>query len=131
MGGTVAGRKAGIGFLGTGFMGQLAHLYNYADNPDCRVVALAEIRPKLAQAVAERYNVQKVYADHRALLADPEVEAVVCSQPFHNNYPLGQQVLAAGKALITEKTMVNRLDDGEELVALARQHGRVFALGLM
>jgi predicted dehydrogenase len=127
----VADRKAGIGFLGTGFMGQLAHLYNYADNPACRVVALAEIRPKLAEAVAERYGVQKVYADHHDLLADPDIEAVVCSQPFHNNYPLGKQVLAAGKALITEKPMVTRLDEGQELVALARQKGVIYAVGFM
>ena len=112
-------------------MGQLAHLHNYADNPDCRVVALAEIRPMLARAVAEHYGVQKVYADHHNLLADPEVEAVVCSQPFHNNYPLGKQVLAAGKSLITEKPMVTRLDEGQELVALARQKGVIYAVGLM
>lgn len=127
----MADRKAGIGFLGTGFMGQLAHLTNYADNPDCRVVALAEIRPKLARAVAEHYGVQKVYANHHDLLADPEVEAVVCSQPFHNNYPLGKQVLAAGKSLITEKPMVTRLDEGQELVALAKQKGVIYAVGLM
>src|SRR5258708_6509716 len=131
IGQSVADHKAGIGFLGTGFMGQLAHLYNYADNPDCQVVALAEIRPKLAQAVAQRYGVQKVYADHRDLLADPQVEAVVCSQPFHNNYPLGKQVLAAGKSLITEKPMVTRLDDGQALVDLARQKGVIYAVGFM
>ena len=127
----MAEHKAGIGFLGTGFMGQLAHLANYADNPDCQVMALAEVRPGLAQAVAARYGVQTVYADHRDLLADTKVEAVVCSQPFHNNYLLGRQVLAAGKALITEKPMVTRLEDGQELVDLARQKGVIYAVGFM
>jgi predicted dehydrogenase len=127
----MADRRAGIGFLGTGFMGQLAHLSNYADNPDCAVVAVAEIRPRLARAVAEKYGVRKVYADHRDLLADPDVQAVVCSQPWHNNYPLGKQVLAAGKSLITEKPMVTRLDEGQELVDLAKQKGVIYAVGFM
>ena len=127
----MADRKAGIGFLGTGFMGQLAHLDNYAGNPDCEVVALAEVRPRLARAVAEKYGVKKVYADHHDLLADPDVQAVVCCQPWHKNYPLGKQVLAAGKSLITEKPMVTRLDEGQELVALAKQQGVIYAVGFM
>lgn len=104
--------KARVGFLGAGFMGQLAHLDNYADNPDCQVVAVAEARPKLGATVAAKYGVPKVYASQHELLADPEVEAVVCSQPCHNNYPLGKQVLAASRALFTEQPMVARLDDG-------------------
>ncbi len=127
----MADRKARIGFLGTGFMGQLAHLDNYADNSDCQVMAVAEARPKLAAAVAAKYGVPKVYANHHDLLADPEVEAVVCSQPWHNNYPLGKQVLAAGRALITEKPMVTRLDEGQELVGLAQQQGVLYAVGFM
>src|SRR5713226_7799361 len=127
----MADGKAGIGFLGTGFMGQLAHLDNYATNPECQVVAIAEVRPKLAAAVAAKYGVPRVYTDHCELLADPEVQAVVCSQPFHNNYPLGKQVLQAGRSLITEKPMVTRLDDGQEMVDLARQMGVLYAVGFM
>ena len=127
----MADRKARIGFIGTGYMGQLAHLDNYVANPDCQVVALAEVRPKLAAAVAAKYGVPKVYADHRDLLADPEIQAVVCAQPFHNNYPLGKQVLQAGRSLITEKPMVTRLDDGQELVDLARHEGVLYAVGFM
>ena len=43
-----------IGIIGAGTMGQCAHLRNYAITPGCKVVALAELRPKLANAVAQR-----------------------------------------------------------------------------
>jgi predicted dehydrogenase len=112
-------------------MGQLAHLDNYASDPNCEVVALAEVRPKLAEAVAAKYRIRKVYHDHCELLADPEIEAVVCAQPWHSNYPLGKQILGAGRSLITEKPMVTRLDDGQELVALAGQKGVLYAVGFM
>ena len=32
-----------IGFVGVGFMGQCAHLRNYAVLPECEVVAIAEL----------------------------------------------------------------------------------------
>jgi predicted dehydrogenase len=85
------------------------------------VVAIAEIRPKLADAVAKKYGMARIYTGHRQLLSDPDVQAVICIQPFHSNYPLARQVLEAGRSLLTEKPMVTWLDDGEALVALARR----------
>lgn len=123
--------KVCIGFLGAGFQGQLGHLRNYTSIDDCEVVAVAEVRPGLADAVAKKYNIPKVYNNHRELLEDDEIDAVVCVQPFHNNYPLGKQVLEAGKSLLTEKPMVARLRDGEELVELAQKKGLVYAVGFM
>ena len=46
-------KKPRIGFVGVGNMGQAAHLRNYATLPDCEVAALAELRPKLGQAVGD------------------------------------------------------------------------------
>ena len=52
--------KPKIGFLGTGYMGQIAHLDNYTALPECEVVAIAECRPELANAVAGKYGIPKV-----------------------------------------------------------------------
>ena len=38
----------GIGIVGAGMVGQMCHLANFAANPACRVVALADLRPELA-----------------------------------------------------------------------------------
>jgi len=48
--------KVRIGFVGVGGMGQCAHLKNYATIDECEVVALAELRPGLAQRVTGRYG---------------------------------------------------------------------------
>src|SRR5437868_2033010 len=73
----LAQRTLRLGFVGCGTMGQLAHLENYARLPNVELVAVAEGRPRLAQLVAERYGFRRVYADHRALAGDAEVDAVV------------------------------------------------------
>lgn len=59
-----------LGFIGTGHMGQVAHLANYAGLPDVEVHALAEGRPELARRIADRYGVKRVFPDHRSLLAE-------------------------------------------------------------
>jgi len=71
-----------IGFVGVGMMGQCAHLKNYATLPDCDVVAIAEPRPTLCQAVASRYGVQKTYETGLQMLEQEELDGLVVSQPF-------------------------------------------------
>lgn len=120
-----------IGFIGAGFMGQLAHLHSFLRVPGCEVVALAEAKPQLRQQVADQHQISRRYASHEALLADDQVDAVICSQPFHRNYELGLQVLKAGKHLLTEKPMAGRLDDATALVELAAVRGLIYVVGFM
>jgi predicted dehydrogenase len=126
--------KPTLAFIGVGMMGQLAHLANYArlrDAGECDIAGVTDLKPRLAQAVAAKYGVPKVYASVEELLGDPGVDAVVCIQQWANNYGLVKQILQAGKSVITEKPMVGRLDEAEELVALAREQGVLYAVGFM
>lgn len=50
--------KVRVGFVGVGYMGQKAHLSNYAVLDDCEVVAIAEPSLQLAEKVARRYGVE-------------------------------------------------------------------------
>ena len=74
-----------VAFAGVGFMGQVAHLRNYAHREDCQVVAIAEPRAELAAKVAAAFGVPKIYADHRELIDDPNIDAVIASQPHLRN----------------------------------------------
>ncbi|MCA1808031.1 MAG: Gfo/Idh/MocA family oxidoreductase [Lentisphaerae bacterium] len=120
-----------IGFLGAGYMGQLAHLDSFCRVPGCEVVALAEIRGGLGGKVAARYHIPTVYQSHAELLADENVAAVIASQPYHRNYYFGRQVLSAGKHLFTEKPMAGTLEDARELADLAETKSLVYAVGFM
>jgi predicted dehydrogenase len=110
-------------------MGQWAHLENYARLPNVELVALAEGRPRLARLVADRYGFQRVCDDHRALAADPEVEAVVSVMGFDLNYGVVRDLLAAGKHVATEKAMCLTIDGARELVEAAA--GQVYQVGYM
>lgn len=85
-----------IGFVGAGYMGQLAHLRNYDRVDDCEVVALAEPRTELTARVARRYEIPETYSDHEELLAEANVDAVVAAQPYQRQqvhrpgYPRGR-----------------------------------------
>src|SRR3712207_833341 len=110
--------KPVVASIGTGMMGQLAHLANYArlrDEGECDIAGVTDLKRPLAEAVAEEYRVPRVYGSAAELLADPAVTGVACIQQWPNNYALVRQTLEAGKSVITEKPMVGRLDEAEAL----------------
>ena len=124
-------RKLKLGLVGAGMMGQLAHLENYAALPDVEVIALAEGRPELAKKVAERFGIPRVYATHREICEDPEIEAVVAIMGFNLHYGVVRDLLAAGKHVATEKAICVTPAGAAELCALAEKHNRVYQVSYM
>ena len=123
-------RKIKIGFLGLGYMGQLAHLLHYVQLPDyCEIIALCDTRIKQAEKLASRYDIPHVYADYREFLANDEIEAVVCIQQFENHVNLVPEVLKAGKHLMTEKPLCVFPHNGEKLAQAAKDSGMMHMVG--
>ncbi|WP_050018381.1 Gfo/Idh/MocA family protein (plasmid) [Crocosphaera watsonii WH 8501] len=120
-----------IGIVGAGLMGQLAHLANYATIPNCRVVALADPKPKRRQLIAQRYNIPRTYANHYQLLQDPEVEAVVVVTQRAKMGPIALDCLRAGKHVLTEKPMAATLEQAKLLVTEAHKQGVNYVIGYM
>jgi predicted dehydrogenase len=113
--------KIRLGFVGVGGMGQAAHLRNYLTLPDCEVVALAEVRPKLGAAVAARYGIPKVYAGHRALLAAESLDGIVAIQQFTMHADLIPDLLEKGVPVLTEKPLADSVAAGEKILAAASE----------
>ena len=96
--------KIRIGFVGTGGMGQMAHLRNYANIEDCEVVAAAEIRQQTAKLVAARYGIPRIYKTHTEMLDAEKLDGVVASQPFSRHAILLPEIYGKVKHVFTEKT---------------------------
>lgn len=124
-------RTLGVGMVGAGFIGQLAHLMNYVEVSGCRVVALAEYRPELRRRVAARYEIPRAYATHRELLEDDEVEAVVVVTPRPYTAPVVLDCLRAGRHVLSEKPMAGTSEQGRQLVACAAERGLHYVVGHM
>jgi len=112
-----------IGFVGCGFMGQVAHLANFASDPTCRIVAIADLRQNLARKVAKKYSIPRVYRDHLELLEDGEVEAVVEITQDDLHAPVAIDAMREGKHVYTEKPMATNLKDAEDMVKTSKREG--------
>lgn len=108
--------KVKIGFVGVGGMGQCAHLKSFVTVPDCEVVAIAELRPKLARRVAARYGVPRVYPNHAEMLASEKLDAIVASQPFTRHAAIIPELARAGIPIFTEKPLASTIANGQKII---------------
>jgi predicted dehydrogenase len=124
------GEKVRIGFVGAGFMGQLAHIRSYALlDGECELVALAEPRQRTAELVAARYGIGRVYRDHRELLASEQLDGIVAPQRYTHHAALLPELYPYVPHLFTEKPLALGAAEGDRLAGLAKEAGCAHMLG--
>ena len=64
----------------------------------------------------------------KALEELPEIELVIISTPTPTHYALAKTAIMAGKHLIVEKPFVVTVEEGEELIALAKEQNTVLSV---
>ncbi len=80
-----------------------------------------------AEAFAEKYGVQKVFASFEEVCADPAVDIVYISTPHNTHIQFLRKALEAGKHVLCEKSITLNSEELEEAVQLAKEHHVVLA----
>jgi predicted dehydrogenase len=124
-------KKLNVGFIGAGFIGQIAHIENFAQLNNCNMYALAEMRSELRAKVGQRYNFSKTYQQHEEMLADPDLDAVVVVVPRPYTASIVMDCIKAGKHVLSEKPMAGNFKSGLELVNAAERYGVHYCVGYM
>ena len=90
---------------------------------------LVDLSPARREQAASLYPQVNVIDSVDAVLADPEVSAVVISTPAATHADLARRALAAGKHAFVEKPLALSAADAIELATLADQSGLVLMVG--
>ncbi|MGH7443027.1 MAG: Gfo/Idh/MocA family protein, partial [bacterium] len=116
-------RPLRLGLLGTGIAARKLYWPALKKmRSTVRLVACANRTRSKAEAFARDTGTPKVVAGARALLALPEVEAVLISLPIQVQPRHVLQALAAGKAVLSEKPLAPSLAEGRRLLERARAY---------
>jgi len=119
----------GYGVIGCGAIAQRRHLPECADNPDSKLVALADPAKARVEDLAAEYGA-KAYTDYRELLKSPEVHAVVVAGPNSLHAAMSMEALAAGKHVLCEKPMATTREDAAAMVKAAEKSKTFLMIGL-
>jgi predicted dehydrogenase len=128
-------REIGIGLVGGGYMGK-AHavalsavgaVFDTALRP--RLAVIAASSPDTAERYRQAYGFARAAQDWRALVADPEVEAVVIASPQETHRAIAEAAFARGKPVFCEKPLGASLADAQAMTAAAEAAGVANMIG--
>ena len=123
--------KLNLGFIGGGFIGQVAHIANFDELDSCQLFALAEMRSDIRNKVANRYGFVKQFDHHSELLSEPNIDAVVVVTPRKYTGPIVLDCLNAGKHVLSEKPMTGTVEQGIKLINAAKNNNCRYMVGYM
>ncbi len=115
-----AAGRVGVGIIGTGNISG-AYLKAMPGFPVLEVIALADMKPEVAEAKAAEFGLRAVPID--ALLADPRVDIVLNLTIPRAHVEVGLRALEAGKHVYAEKPLGISFAEGKALIDTAREKG--------
>jgi len=118
-------KAPGVAVIGCGYWGrnlvrnfsQLGALAAVCDLDESR---LAEMRTAYSPVTTQNFE---------EVLNMPEVRAVAIAAPAAQHFSLAKRAILAGKDVFVEKPLALRVEEGEELVQLARKHSSLLMVG--
>jgi len=109
-----------VALLGYGLAGANFHAPLVALDPRLR---LARVVTSRKDEVARDHPHAIVSTDANSVLGDDDVDLVVIATPNKTHASLARDALLAGKHVVVDKPFVPDPDEGEALIALAKQRG--------
>lgn len=117
-----------MGVIGCGYWGPNL-IRNFNNNPEVELVAIADLDAARLETVGRMYPHVAKHSDHREIIKDTSIDAVVVATPVSTHFPLGMEVLESGKHLFVEKPMAASAEECQKLNETADKLGRVIMVG--
>jgi predicted dehydrogenase len=114
-----------IGLIGVGVMGQ-HHARLLSGIPEARLLGIADMNRLRAEELAGKHGT-KGFSSPDEFPAD--ICAVVLATPTPTHYGLAKSLLQKGLHVFVEKPLTEKVEEAEELIALAQERGLVLQVG--
>lgn len=118
--------KVRVGMIGTGGIAQW-HGRQMLELAEVEITAIADPSELSRSSFTEKFSLDSAaqYADYRTMLAEAKVDAIVICSPHTLHFEQATAALNAGLHVLIEKPMTCSSTEAEQLIASAKQAGKV------
>jgi predicted dehydrogenase len=114
-------KKINVAVVGLGFGAEFIPLYQR--HPNANMYAICQRTRSKLDAIGDAFGVEKRYTDFKALLRDPNVDAVHINTPIPDHAWQAVAALRAGKHVACTVPMATSIEDCRKIVGLVRKTG--------
>ncbi len=114
-------KKLKVGIIGAGRIGKVhtTSITNYM--PHVEIKAISDVNFKAAEETAKNFGIPCVYEDHKKILSDPEIEAVLICSSTETHSPISIEAALAGKHIFCEKPIDHDLEKIKEVLEVVKK----------
>jgi myo-inositol 2-dehydrogenase/D-chiro-inositol 1-dehydrogenase len=124
----MSGKAVYFGLVGFGAWGKM-HAQSISLNDEAQLAGIVAPSEASREEARQMYPDAKVFADHRKMLAECELDIVDIVTPSHTHREICSDALNSGRHVLLEKPMALSLDDCTAMVNLAHEKQRMLAIG--
>lgn len=123
-------RRIRVGVVGCGLIAQVMHLPYLRELEDLyEIGAVCDLRPRTVEQVGERFGVERRLTRWEDVLAEPLDAVMVLTTGSHAPAAVG--AARAGLHVFVEKPLAVSVQEGQEVLAAAREAGVTLMVGYM
>ena len=111
-----------VGLIGAGGNVRNRHIPGFQKVDGVEIVAVANRSVESSRAVADQFNIPRVYGSWQELLEDESINAICIGTWPYMHRTLTLASLEAGKHVLTEARMANTAQEARDMLAAARSH---------
>jgi predicted dehydrogenase len=93
-------------------------------------LAVASRSTERAEAFASEHGLARAYGSYHEIMNDPDVDVLYIATPHPQHHAIALAAIAAGKAVLIEKTFTATVAGAEEIIDAAKRH-QIFAMEAM
>jgi predicted dehydrogenase len=123
------GKQVVFGLIGIGGISWSQHLPNLTRARNLRLKTICDVKAEPLEQARLKYGIGHVTQDHRELLSDPEIQAVVIATRADSHVPLALEALKAGKHVYVEKPLAETVEECRLLLPAQKKSGKILAVG--
>ena len=120
-----------IGLIGSGFVGQVAHLHCFNNLKNSKIIALSELRPRLGEKVCKKYNIPSLYSDYKEMIKENNLDLIIAIVKRYHTAKVAHDVLNRNINLFTEKPMAPTLLQAKKLLKISKKKKLKYVVGNM
>ncbi|MBU0510710.1 MAG: inositol 2-dehydrogenase [Chloroflexi bacterium] len=114
-------KKINVGLIGAGRIGRVHAEHLAYRIPNANLVAVSDIFVEAAKKVAADFQIPAAYQDHRRIMEDTSIEAVVICSSTDTHAQMIEEAAAVGKHIFCEKPIDHDLGKIDRVLAAVEQ----------
>ena len=111
-----------VGLIGAGGNVRNRHIPGFQGVEDCELVAVANRSIESGRAIADQYNIPRVYGNWRELLEDEDINAVCIGTWPYTHRTMTLAALESGKHVLTEARMASTAEEARDMLRASLDH---------